>query len=62
LHQLFAKVDADEDWFPGEANCDGVGRPPVMIGQQRAAMAHCAMAMKKNGTEPTSSQHVRRRR
>ena len=58
MHQLFAKVDADEDWFPGKANYDGVGRPPVMTGQQRAAMAHCAMAMKKNGIEPTYGKVV----
>jgi hypothetical protein len=30
LHQLFAKVDADDDWFPGKANYDDVGRLPVM--------------------------------
>ena len=53
LHQLFAKVDADDDWFPGKANYDDVGRLPVMTRQQRAALASCAMAMKKNGIEPT---------
>ena len=26
LHQLFAKVDADDDWFPGKAKYDDVGR------------------------------------
>ena len=39
LHQLFAKVDADDDWFPGKANYDDVGRLPVMTRQQRAALA-----------------------
>ena len=47
LHQFFAKVDADDDWFPGKTNHDDVGRPPVMTRQQRVALASCAMAMKK---------------
>jgi hypothetical protein len=58
LHQLFAKVDADDDWFPGKANYDDVGRLPVMTRQQRAALASCAMAMKKNGIEPTYGKVV----
>ena len=56
--QLFAKVDADDDWFLGTANYDDVGRLPVMTPQQRAALARCAMAMKKNGIEPTYGKVV----
>ena len=30
VHHLFAKLDADDDWFPGKANYDAVGPLPVM--------------------------------
>ena len=53
VFQFFAKVDADDDWFPGKANYDDVGVGPVMTAQQRGAMARCAMTMKKNRIEPT---------
>ena len=58
VHQFFAKVDADDDWFPGKANYDDVAPLLVMTGQQRAALARCAMAMKKNGIEPTYGKVV----
>ena len=50
VRQFFAKVDADDDWFPGKANYDDVGALPVMTGQQRMALARCAMTMKKKKT------------
>ena len=58
VKQLFVKVDADADWFPGKANYDDVGALPVMTGQQRMALARCAMTMKKNGIEPTYGKVV----
>jgi len=39
VKQLFVKVDADADWFPGKANYDEVGVEHVITGQQRAALA-----------------------
>ena len=53
VRKFFEKIDADEDWFPGKANYDNMGAPSVMTGQQRAALARCAMTMKKEGIEPT---------
>ena len=58
VKQFFSKVDADADWFPGKANYDEVGRPLVMTGQQRAALARCAMTMKTSGIEPTYGKVV----
>ena len=53
VKQFFEKVDADDDWFPGKGNYEELGAPSIMSGQQRGALARCAMAMKKNGIEPT---------
>ena len=58
VKQFFVKVDADDEWFPGKANYDEVGAPSVMTGQQRAALARCAMSMKANGIEPTYGKVV----
>ena len=64
VRQFFEKVDADDAWFPGKANHDDVGAPSVMTGQQRAALARCAMTMKKTELSrlmAKSLQHVPRR-
>ena len=58
VKQLFVKVDADADWFPGKANYDEVGVERVMTGQQRAALARCAMTRKTSGVEPTYGKVV----
>ena len=52
VRKFSEKVDADDDWFPGKANYDNMGTPSVMTGPQRAALARCAMTMKKDGIEP----------
>jgi len=65
VKQLFEKVDADDDWFPGKGNYEEVGAPSIMSGQQRGALARCAMAMKKTASSlPTAtlSQLVQRPR
>ena len=51
--QLFAKMDADSDWFPGKANYTSVGAPGLLSGPKRTALARCAMALKAKGVEPT---------
>jgi hypothetical protein len=53
VRKFFEKIDDDADWFPGKGNYENMGRPTVMTGQQRAAIARCAMIMKKAGLEPT---------
>ena len=58
VRQFFENIDADDDWFPGKANYHNVGTASVMTGQQRAALARCAMTMKKNGLEPTYAKVV----
>jgi hypothetical protein len=58
VKQFFEKVDDDADWFPGKADYDDMGAPTVMTGQQRAALARCAMTMKKDGIEPTYGKVV----
>ena len=58
VRKFFEKVDADDDWFPGKGNYEGVGAPSVITGHQRAAIARCAMTMKKGGIEPTYGRVV----
>ena len=55
---LFAKIDADKDWFPGKADYSECGAPLTMTGQQRAAVARCAMTLKANDEEPTYAEVV----
>ena len=61
VRKFFEKVDADDDWFPGKENYDNMGTPSVMTGPQRAALACCAMTMKKTALSrpmAKSLQHV----
>ena len=53
VKQLFERMDADADWYPGKANYENNGAPAVLTGTNRATIARCAMTMKKNGVEPT---------
>ena len=48
LHELFAKVDADKDWFPGKNNGAKRGPKPRFHGQKRRCVASAMMAAKKN--------------
>ena len=56
--QKFFEVDADGDWFPGKANYENSGAPPVLTPQNRAVIARSAMTMKDNGVEPTYGKVV----
>ena len=58
VRKFFEKIDADADWFPGKGNYDNMGRPSLMTGQQRAAMARCAMTMQRANIEPTYSNVI----
>ena len=49
MTQFFDKVDVDDDWFPGKGNYENTGAPSMMTGQQRGALARCAMTIKKSG-------------
>ena len=47
MTQFFDKVDVDDDRFPGKGNYENMGAPSMMTGQQRGALARCAMTMNK---------------
>ena len=50
--KLFAKIDGDEDWYPGKV-AEGRGRKPALSGLARNAIKRSAEAMKSKGGEPT---------
>ena len=49
VKKFFAKVDADDEWFPGKADYEKTGAPAALTGPNRAAIARSAMALKKRG-------------
>ena len=53
LHELFAKIDADADWFPGKHTGVKRGPKPLLTASKRRCIAESAMAAKRNhGMEP----------
>lgn len=60
LRTLFAKIDGDQEWFPGKKDPDAAtsGPAPVLQGAKRKAVAEAAMALKRRGVEPTYSKIV----
>ena len=50
---LFEKISRDPGWFPGKLYGPPGGRPSALSEQKKAAIARSAMALKKNGLEPT---------
>ena len=53
VRRLFEKISSDPDWFPGKLYGSPGGRPPALSEQKKAAIARSAMALKRNGLEPT---------
>ena len=53
LHQFFAKVDADPDWFPGKHNGNKRGPEPLLTPAKRRCISQSAMAAKRAGDEPS---------
>lgn len=54
LSELFAKIDADPDWYPGKYGGLKRGRKPVFNVAKRLCVARSAMAAKaNNGQEPS---------
>ena len=62
VHQLCAKMEEDEHWYPGkrEAEAQKRGPKPGLTAQKKRAIAACAMALKKAGIEPSVAE-VRKR-
>ena len=52
LHELFAKIDADPDWFPGKHSGAKRGPAPLLTPAKRLCIARSAMAAKSSGDEP----------
>lgn len=53
LGKLFAKLDADPDWFPGKSDRTTFGPASVITPTNQAIVAKSAMAMAARGEEPT---------
>ena len=49
LHEFFAKVDGDPEWFPGKPSGKKRGPQPVLNKAKRRCIAASAMAAKKAG-------------
>ena len=53
LWELFAKIDADPEWYPGKHNGKRRGPKPLFNAAKRLCVARSAMAAKTNqGQEP----------
>ena len=50
--KLFARIDSDNDWYPGKS-IGGQGRKPALSGLARSVIRRSAEATKRNGGEPT---------
>ena len=53
LHQLFAKMDGDDAWFPGKSYQEKHGPAKALNGTCMQAIATSAMATKRRKIEPT---------
>ena len=53
MKDLLAKIDEDEEWFPGKQYGAKRGRKRVLTGAKSSAVARCAKATKGKGGEPT---------
>ena len=53
VKELLAKIDEDEDWFPGKQYGAKRGRKRVLTGAKALAIVNCAMAKRKKGGDPT---------
>ena len=60
LHELFAKVDSDPDWFPGKHSGVKRGPAPLLTQAKRRAIAQSAMAEPSRnqvGTKPEPNRN-----
>ena len=51
LHELFAKIDADPDWFPGKHNGKKRGPKPLLTAAKRRCIAQSAMTAKSKHSQ-----------
>ena len=53
VKDLLAKIDDDEEWFPGKQYGEKRGRKRVLTGVKALAVVNCAQAKKAKGGDPT---------
>ena len=53
IKAIWAKVQQDGEWFPGQTPVKQVGRPPQITQDQKQAIAHKAMWLKEELEAPT---------
>ena len=53
VKDLLAKIDADDEWFPGKQYGEKRGRKRVLTGEKALAVERSANACKANGGDPT---------
>ena len=53
IGQLYRRIDADREWYPGKGSGTPPGPEPALTGAKRACIARSAMTMKESGIEPT---------
>ena len=58
--KLLAKIEHDAHWFPGNVYGERTGRPVQIPSKNKAAIARSAMAIKRDGREPTFSNVISR--
>ena len=58
IFQLFEKIDADRDWFPGKSKQEQHGPASVITPTNQAIVARSAMARKERGEEVTYESTV----
>ena len=49
VNRLLAKIDNDEDWYPGKQYGEKRGRKRVLRGTKALAIARCAQSKKARG-------------
>ena len=58
VKELWDKVDADPDWFPGKSKQKSHGPKPVLTSNKRRCISRSMMAYKDAGGEPTYTSVV----
>ena len=53
IQELFAKVDGDDEWFPGKSIGGKRGPKRILTGGKKSAIVSAAKRLKASGDEPT---------
>ena len=58
IWQLFGRIDADAEWYPGKRTQEKYGPKPLLSAAKRSVVAKKAMRIKSSGNEPTYARVV----